>query len=781
MHQEKEINHDKSSHIPYYYNEWGSRQPQTANSMATFRASFNRIQPIMQSDLEKILSCSHYDPFHYLGAHFSTASEGLVTLRTFQPHARQVKLLLAGGSHVMECIHRDGIFQIILDIDQLADPFLDPYAYQYEIHFQNGTAWRTNDPYRFPIQLGEQDRFLFNSGRNYKLYNHLGAHPVTLHNISGIIFRVWAPNAQAVSVVGSFNSWDGRVNQMRSLGASGIWELFIPHLQENEIYKFSIKTQEGHILEKCDPFQFYGELRPKTASVVRSVNTFAWNDQQWQQTKKNTTPCDGPLSIYEIHPGSWQRDPNDPDRFLTYRELADSLIPYVKKLGFTHVELMPVMEHPLDESWGYQVTAPFSITSRYGAPEEFMYFVDACHQNDIGVILDWVPAHFPKDSHSLGQFDGTALYEHEDYRRGSHPEWGTYIYNYGRNEVSNYLIANALFWLDKYHIDGLRVDAVASMIYLDYARNDGEWLPNCYGGKENLEAIEFLRHLNSIVYDIYPDTLLIAEESTNFYGVSRATNQGGLGFGFKWNMGWMNDILHYFAKDPLYRKFHHNSLTFSIMYAFAENFILPLSHDEVVHGKKSLIDKMPGDEWQKFANLRLLLLTMWMHPGKKLLFMGSEFGQWSEWYCKRSLDWHLLKESAYHSQLQQFVAGLNTLYRTQPALWQLDFSPEGFRWLDLEDRNNSIISFARYGKDRANHLVGVFNYTPQSFSDYKMGLPDNCRYRKLFCSDNKMFGGSGAGEETVYKPIDSPYAQAPYHTTMSIPPLSGLILEPIRK
>jgi 1,4-alpha-glucan branching enzyme len=734
----------------------------------------------MKSDLEKILTCSHHDPFHYLGAHFSLAQEGLVTLRTFQPHALQVKLLLDGSSHDMERIHPDGVFEISLAIEQLKDPFLDPFSYQYEIHFQNGTSWRTNDPYRFTVQLGDQDRYLFNGGRNYKLYNHLGAHPLIIHNISGIIFRVWAPNAQAVSVVGSFNSWDGRVNQMRSLGASGIWELFIPHLQDNEIYKFAIKTQEGHILEKCDPFQFYGELRPKTGSVVRSVNTYAWNDHLWQETKRNIAPYDGPLSIYEVHPGSWQRDPSDPDRFLTYRELAGTLIPYVKKLGFTHIELLPVMEHPLDESWGYQVTAPFSITSRYGTPDEFMYFVDSCHQNNIGVILDWVPAHFPKDGHSLGQFDGTALYEHEDYRRGSHPEWGTYIYNYGRNEVSNYLIANALFWLDKYHIDGLRVDAVASIIYLDYARNDGEWLPNCYGGKENLEAIEFLRHLNSIVYEIFPDTLLIAEESTSFYGVSKPTDQGGLGFGFKWNMGWMNDILNYFTKDPLYRKYHHNSLTFSIMYAFSENFILPLSHDEVVHGKKSLIDKMPGDVWQKFANLRLLLLTMWMHPGKKLLFMGGEFGQWSEWYCKRSLDWHLLEAGDYHGQLQHFVADLNMMYRAQSALWELDFSGEGFRWLDLEDRNNSIISFARYGKNRDNHLVGVFNYTPQTFSDYKVGLPTNCRYRTLFCSDSSRYGGSAVGEDMSYSPIESPYAQAPYHTTMMIPPLSGLILEPVR-
>ncbi len=418
--------------------------------------------------------------------------------------------------------------------------------------YTSGTELSGQQTTRTGLLSNLETRIVFSStaGKIIKLYNHLGAHPITLHNIGGTIFRVWAPNAQAVSVVGNFNSWDGRVHQMRSLGASGIWELFIPHLQENEIYKFAIKTQEGHILEKCDPFQFYGELRPKTGSVVKSVDTFQWSDHEWREAKHHTTPYDGPLSIYEVHPGSWKRDPSDPERFLTYRELADKLIPYVKKLGFTHIELLPVMEHPLDESWGYQVTAPYSITSRYGTPEEFMYFVDSCHLNNIGVILDWVPAHFPKDGHSLGQFDGTALYEHADHRRGSHPEWGTYIYNYGRNEVSNYLIANALFWLDKYHIDGLRVDAVASMIYLDYARKDGEWLPNCYGGKENLEAIEFIRHLNSIVYSIFPETLLIAEESTNFYGVSKATDQGGLGFGFKWNMGWMNDILKLFFQGP---------------------------------------------------------------------------------------------------------------------------------------------------------------------------------------------------------------------------------------
>jgi 1,4-alpha-glucan branching enzyme len=744
---------------------------------------FDRSQPPwcteMNSNLEKLLTCDHHDPFHFLGSHFDVPKIGLVTIRTFQPHAREVRLLLSGASIVMSRSFQEGLFETVLTIADLANPLLDPFSYRYEIHFHSGVVFTTNDPYRFPVLLGEQDRFLFNAGRNYKIYNHLGAHQTICQSIAGTVFRTWAPNARSVSVIGNFNGWDGRVHPLRSLGASGIWELFIPHLQQDEIYKFQIKTQQGNNLEKSDPFQFYGELRPKTGSVVRSINHYNWNDQHWQEARRNTAPYDQPMSIYEVHPGSWQRDPNNAERFLTFRELADTLIPYVKKLGFTHIELLPVMEHPLDESWGYQVTAPYSITSRYGTPEDFMFFVDTCHQNALGVILDWVPAHFPKDLHSLGQFDGSALYEHEDYRRGSHPEWGTYIYNYGRNEVSNYLIANALFWLDKYHIDGLRVDAVASMIYLDYSRKDGEWLPNCYGGKENLEAIEFLRHLNSIVYELYPNTLLIAEESTSFYGVSKPTNHGGLGFGFKWNMGWMNDILNYFSNDPFYRKYHHNSLTFSIMYAFSENFILPLSHDEVVHGKKALIDKMPGDLWQKFANLRLLLLTMWMHPGKKLLFMGGEFGQWSEWYCKRSLDWHLLEENEFHGKLQTFVSDLNRIYTAHRALWEQDFNGAGFSWLDLEDRNNSIISFVRFGKNRRDHLVGVFNYTPQVFSGYKIGLPDACRYREIFCSDYAQYGGTEGSDKKIHSPIVEPYAQAPCYTPLTLPPLAGIVLAPI--
>ncbi len=733
----------------------------------------------MKSDLERILTCDHHDPFQYLGGHFDVPEAGKVTLRTFQPHAREVRLILAGISCAMNKSSEAGLFETVLTLDELEDPLLDPYTYRYEIHFHSGVVVTTNDPYRFPMLLGEQDRFLFNAGRNYKLYDHLGAHPTICHNIAGTVFRTWAPSARAVSVIGNFNGWDGRVHPMRSLGASGVWELFLPHLQQEEIYKFQIKTQHGDTLEKSDPFQFYGELRPKSGSVVRSINTYIWNDKQWQESRRTTSPYDQPMSIYEVHPGSWQRDPGNPERFLTFRELAGTLVPYAKQLGFTHIELMPVMEHPLDESWGYQVTAPYSITSRYGTPEDFMFFVDTCHQNDLGVILDWVPAHFPKDAHSLGKFDGSSLYEHEDHRRGSHPEWGTYIYNYGRNEVSNYLIANALFWLDKYHIDGLRVDAVASMIYLDYSRKDGEWLPNCYGGRENLEAIEFLRHFNAIVYELFPNTLLIAEESTSFYGVSKPTNHGGLGFGFKWNMGWMNDILNYFSKDPFFRKFHHNSLTFSIMYAFSENFVLPLSHDEVVHGKKSLIEKMPGDLWQKFANLRLLLLTMWMHPGKKLLFMGGEFAQWSEWYCKQSLDWHLLEENGYHQKLQTFVGDLNRMYTTHCALWEQDFSGEGFSWLDLEDRNNSIISFARFGKDRRDQLVGVFNYTPQVFSDYKIGLPNSCRYQEIFSSDYSRYGGSEGSDKEIYQPTAEPYAQAQYHTRITLPSLSGIVLAPI--
>jgi len=729
------------------------------------------------SHCQRILDSCHHDPFQYLGAHFQNTKIPMVTLRTFQPNAEKVFFATAQQHIEMEREHTDGIYTITIPTGDLPDPLLPPFSYQYEIYYANGITRKINDTYRFGVQLGEDDRFLFNKGTNYRIYDHLGAHKVTINSINGVIFRLWSPNAQAISVIGNFNYWDKRVHQMRSLGASGIWELFIPHIDAGEIYKYAICGKYGRYREKSDPFQFYGELRPQTGSIVKSIAGFTWHDESWNQRRLNIPTHAQPLSIYEVHPGSWKRDPKDSQRFLTYTELADKLIPYVLEMGFTHIELMPVMEHPLDESWGYQVTAPFSISSRYGTPEEFMEFVDRCHISNIGVFLDWVPAHFPKDDHSLGFFDGTPLYEHEDHRLGSHPQWGTYIYNYGRNEVSNYLIANALFWFDKYHIDGLRVDAVASLLYLDYARKEGEWLPNKVGGRENLEAIEFIRHLNSIVATDYPDRLMIAEESTSFYGVSQPLEKGGLGFDYKWNMGWMNDILDYFEKDPLYRKFHHNKLTFSLVYAFSENFILPMSHDEMVHGKKSLLGKMPGDEWQKFANLRLLLSLMWLHPGKKLLFMGAEFGQWSEWYCKQSLDWHLL-ESPLHAQLLHCVATLNKLYTGNASLWELDNNNNGFSWLDIEDRDNSIISFCRYAGDRAENLVCVFNFTPQPHQQYKIALPENRNYEVIFCSDDSAFGGSTEkGYSTVHS-INEPYAQGNYHALVDLPPLGALILKP---
>lgn len=734
----------------------------------------------MNSFTEKIIYADHHDPFVLLGAHFDEETEGHVTVRTLQPNAQKVELLTDDKTYNMEREHLDGLFAARIERRKLSDPDLAPFNYRFRVTYQDGTEYLWNDPYRFLPQLDKNDSYLFNYGTNYRMYDHFGAHLRTIENISGTLFRVWAPAARRVSVIGNFNGWDGRVHAMRNLGSSGIWELFIPGVYENELYKFEVKAQNSDILVKSDPVQFFGENRPNTASIVRDIDKYQWNDQEWQELRSAKPPYHEALSIYEVHPGSWRRDPDDPDRFLTFRELADSLIPYVKDLGFTHIELLPVMEHPLDESWGYQVTAPFSFTSRYGVPEDFMYFVDQCHQAHIGVILDWVPAHFPRDSHSLAHFDGTPLYEHGDPRKGAHPEWGTFIYDYGRREVSNYLISNALFWLDKYHIDGLRVDAVSSMLYLDYGRKQGEWVANEYGGRENLDAIEFTRHLNSIIYDRYPDTLMIAEESTSFYGVSKPANIGGLGFGFKWNMGWMNDTLSYFTNDPIHRKYHHNNLTFSIMYAFSENFILPLSHDEVVHGKQSLINKMPGDLWQKFANLRLLFTHLWCHPGKKLLFMGGEFAQFSEWYCKRSLDWHLLQENELHSQLVHFVKTINHVYRDNRALWENDFNNEGFRWLDFEDRDNCVISFARFAFDTDDHLVCVLNFTPQTLYNYRVGLVAQRDYEVILSSDSADFGGSNSQQQKIYAAIDEPLAQAPCHTLVTLPPLGGLLLKPVQ-
>ncbi|MEW6501163.1 MAG: 1,4-alpha-glucan branching protein GlgB [Thermodesulfobacteriota bacterium] len=724
-------------------------------------------------EIDRIIHSDHYDPYRVLGFHLLDHQPPAAVIRTFQPHATAVTLLAAGERREMYRTREEGLFEIV--IPNCAEPF----DYEYEALFYDGTLHHYRDPYRFLPQLSDYDQYLFNFGTHYQLYNKMGAHLAEISGTSGTIFRVWAPSARRVSVLGNFNYWDGRVHQMRVLGSSGVWELFIPGVGQGEPYKFEIRTQDGAVLEKADPFQFHAELRPKSASLVWNIDDYQWHDGDWLANRGNRPAHEQPMAIYEVHLGSWRRDPDDPSRFLTYREIADILVPYVKDMGFTHIELMPVMEHPLDESWGYQVTGYYAVTSRYGTPQEFMYLVDTCHANGIGVLLDWVPSHFPTDGHALCRFDGTALYEHDDPRQGAHPEWGTLIFNYGRKEVANFLIANALFWLDKYHIDGLRVDAVASMLYLDYARKEGEWIPNPYGGKENIEAIEFLRHLNTVVYGQYPSALMVAEESTSFFGVSRPVEWGGLGFGYKWNMGWMNDTLGYFAKEPIFRKYHHNALTFSLLYAFSENFILPLSHDEVVHGKRSLIDKMPGDIWQKFANLRLLLLFLWSHPGKKLLFMGGEFGQFSEWYCKVSLDWHLLEREPLHQGLHHFVRTLNRIYRDTPALWEIDFSYDGFRWIDFKDVDNSVISFARFGKNKSEPVVCLLNFTPQVLHDYRLGVPEPGRYQQILCSDETQFGGSGVSNAEPKDSVNEPFGEAPCHVRVCVPPLGGILVRKV--
>ncbi len=725
------------------------------------------------NELERIIHSDHHDPHSFLGIHQDPNDSSKVVIRAFKPHAENLMLLMNNAKHQMIKTHDHGLYEITVDRTS-------GMAYSFEATHPNNVTQHFEDPYRFGPLLNEFDCYLFNNGTHYEIFNRLGAHIITVDDVKGTVFRVWCPSARRVSVIGNFNYWDGRVHQMRSLGGCGIWEIFIPNLGEGEPYKFEIKTQNGDILEKADPFQFFSEVRPKSASIIYSLDNYAWSDDDWLEKRNATAHYEQPVSIYEVHLSSWRRDPDNPSRLLSYGELGNYLIPYVKDMGFTHIELMPIMEHPLDESWGYQVTGYYAPTSRFGSPKDFMNFVDRCHQAGIGVLLDWVPSHFPTDGHSLGRFDGTALYEHEDPRQGSHQEWGTLVFNYNRPEVEIFLLANALFWLDKFHIDGLRVDAVASMLYLDYGREEGEWIPNRYGDKENLEAIEFLKHMNAIVYERFPGVMMIAEESTSFYGVSKPTNEGGLGFGFKWNMGWMNDTLAYFASDPIYRKYHHNSLTFSLLYAFSENFMLPLSHDEVVHGKCSLLSKMPGDRWQQFANLRLLYFYLWVHPGKKLLFMGGEFGQLNEWNCKISLDWHLIEQHHGHAQVQQFVRTLNQLYIETPPLWEDDSTTAGFQWMDFKDVDNSIIVFARFGKDRRNHVVCLLNFTPQVIHTYRMGVPENCLYQEILCSDLEEFGGSDVSNSAPRQAIDGPVGNAPCHVEVSVPPLAGLILKPIR-
>lgn len=620
------------------------------------------------------------------------------------------------------------------------------------------------------------DIHLFKGGRHYKLYEKFGAHVMEHQGVVGTYFAVWAPNANYVSVIGNFNGWDrGSAPMKARWDSSGIWETWIPNVGSNEVYKYFIVSKTGAELEKADPYAFWSEVAPRTASIVRDT-FYEWKDDEWMASRKEKNALNAPISVYEVHLDSWRRDPSNPGRHLTWKEIAEGLVPYVKEMGYTHVEFMPVMEHPYPPSWGYQITGYFSCSSRNGTPQELMYLIDQLHQAGIGVFLDWVPSHFPGDVHGLHRFDGTALYEHEDPRLGYHPDWKSYIFNYGRYEVCSFLISNALFWLDRYHIDGLRVDAVASMLYLDYSRNEGEWIPNKYGGRENLEAISFLRELNIAVYSTYPDVQTIAEESTAFPGVSRPTYVGGLGFGMKWMMGWMNDTLKYFEKDPAYRKWHQDQLTFSLVYAFTENFMLPLSHDEVVYGKKSLLEKMPGDEWQKFANLRLLFSYMFTHPGTKLMFMGGEFGQYREWNFQTSLDWHLL-DNQPNQGIRECVKALNQLYRSEPALYEFNFSGEGFEWIDTQDRENSVLVYSRKGVDPTQDLIIILNFTPLYRENYRVGVPAGNHWKEIFNSDQVGFFGSGKVNKDLLSASDKAWHGKEFSVNLNLPPLGAVILK----
>ena len=624
--------------------------------------------------------------------------------------------------------------------------------------------------------LSDDDLYLFNEGSHYRLYEKMGAHPLAVDNAGGTYFAVWAPNARHVSVIGDFNGWNRSSHQLRQRGQSGIWEGFLAGIGQGALYKYHITSHHHHQRrEKADPLAFYSEVPPKTASVVWGLD-YSWGDQAWLEKRRERNALDAPISIYEVHLGSWRRVPEEENRPLTYREMAPLLTEYVRQTGFTHVEFLPVMEHPFYGSWGYQIAGYFAPTSRYGPPQDFMYLIDYLHQHDIGVILDWVPSHFPNDSHGLASFDGTHLYEHQDPRQGVHPDWNSLIFNYGRNEVRSFLFSSAHFWLEKYHADALRMDAVASMLYLDYGRKPGEWLPNKYGGHENLEAITFLRRLNEVVYQENPDVQTIAEESTAWPMVSRPTYVGGLGFGLKWDMGWMHDTLQYITKDPIYRKYHQNNLTFRMVYAFTENFILPLSHDEVVHGKSSLLGKMPGDNWQKFANLRLLFGYMYAQPGKKLIFMGGEFGQWREWTHEVSLDWHLLNYPP-HSGLRRWITDLNRLYHGQSALHQLDFEPAGFEWIDSGDCEHSVLSFIRKGRSDGDSMLVVANFTPMTHFNYRVGVPRPGFWREMLNSDAREYGGSGQGNLGGASAAPIPCHGRPYSMKLVLPPLAVLFFK----
>lgn len=645
-----------------------------------------------------------------------------------------------------------------------------------EIQQESHLAHESGRPEGHLSRFSELDIHLFREGKHYRLYEKFGAHVMEYKGVVGTYFAVWAPNATYVSVIGNFNGWNQASSQMSARwDGSGIWETWVPDVGANEVYKYFLVSRTGEHLEKADPYAFWAEVAPRTASIIRDT-FYEWSDQEWMQIRSQKNALNAPISVYEVHLDSWGRDPSDPSRHLTWKEIAAGLVPYVKEMGFTHVEFMPVMEHPYPPSWGYQITGYYSCAARNGTPQELMYLIDALHQAGVGVFLDWVPSHFPGDAHGLFRFDGTALYEHEDPRLGYHPDWKSYIFNYGRYEVRSFLISNAIFWLDRYHIDGLRVDAVASMLYLDYSRNDGEWIPNRFGGRENLEAIAFLRDMNVAVFSAFPDVQTIAEESTAFPGVSRPTYVGGLGFGMKWMMGWMNDTLKYFELNPAFRKWHQDQLTFSLVYAFSENFMLPLSHDEVVYGKKSLLGKMPGDDWQKFANLRLLFCFMFTHPGTKLVFMGGEFGQYREWNFESSLDWHLLDNPA-NKGMKECVKALNALYRSEPALYERSFSHLGFEWIDTQDRENSVLVYARKGIEAENDLIVILNLTPVPREFYRIGVNGKSEWREVFNSDQVEFFGSGVGSTSAYHSENVSWHGRDSSIQVNLPPLGAVILK----
>jgi len=725
---------------------------------------------LARADIDALVQGMHPDPFAVLGPHDTAAG---LAIRVFRPHTRGIELIVEGGAQIRQFdrVQVEGVYEIVV-----AGAARDDFDYRLRLLWPDGSSSEIDDPYRYGPVLTDFDLHLLGEGTHVQAFNKLGARTITHGIRAGVHFAVWAPNARRVSVAGNFNAWDGRVHPMRAIRPGGYWEIFLPDLGQGDPYKFEIVGAGGQTVLKSDPCGRYFETPPLTASIVWDGSRYAWQDEDWMLARRGRDQWRRrPMSIYEVHLGSWQRSPDG--RLHSYRDMAERLVPYVRDMGFTHVELLPVMEHPFTGSWGYQVIGFFAPTSRFGPPEDFKFLVDAFHQAGIGVILDWVPGHFPKDQHGLARFDGTALYEHSDPRQGEHQDWGTLVFNYGRHEVRSFLLSNALFWLKEFHLDGLRVDAVASMLYLDYSRKEGEWVPNRLGGRENLDAIEFIKQLNMLVEHECPGTFVCAEESTSWPGVTRPVHLGGLGFTYKWNMGWMHDMLDYMTEDPVHRKWHHNRITFSMMYAYSEEFVLPFSHDEVVYGKRSMLDKMPGDGWQKHANLRALYGYMFVHPGKKLLFMGGEIGQWREWNHDWQLDWEVLGDPR-HAGLQRWVRDLNRVYAGDASLWEADNDPSGFSWIDCNDHEHSIIALTRRARSHDDFTIAVVNFTPVPRREYQLGVPAGGAYSELLNSDAEIYGGSNIGNEGGVVARDEPSHGHPWSLKLTVPPLGFVLLKP---